>query len=324
MTNILQLRRGTTAQSDAFTGSIAEVTVDTDRNSLRVHDSVTQGGTELASLKTAIPLLPSAASVAGIDTFPVIQSGVARKATKTQILDGIANANISAGAAIALNKLATGALPTGITVASANLVDGTIVDADINASAEIAVSKLADGAARQLLQTDAAGTGVEWTDNVDVPGTLDVTGAATLDSTLTVVGATTLNGGLTMGDADDIVLGTATGTKIGTATTQKIGFYNVAPVVQPAAAAQAAAAAQTQDSVTDNTGGTTGTTLAAITAPAANATTSLTDDMTAVKNAIASIAAQLAKIKTDVANIKTLQDAERTALVNLGLMKGAA
>ena len=47
MANILQLRRGTTAQSDAFTGSIGEVTVDTDRNSLRVHDSVTQGGRDL-------------------------------------------------------------------------------------------------------------------------------------------------------------------------------------------------------------------------------------------------------------------------------------
>lgn len=71
-----------------------------------------------------------------------------------------------------------------------------IVNADISASAEIAVSKLADGAARQLLQTDAAGTGVEWTDNVDVPGTLDVTGAATLDSTLAVTGAATFAPGV--------------------------------------------------------------------------------------------------------------------------------
>ena len=239
-------------------------------------------------------------------------------------ISNIVNADINASAAVALSKLATGALPTGITVASANLVDGTIVDADVNASAEIAVSKLADGSARQLLQTDAAGTGVEWTSNVDVPGTLDVTGAAVLDSTLTVAGAATFNGSVTMGDADDIILATGTGTKIGTAVGQKLAFYNATPVVQPAAAAQAAAAAQTQDTVTDSTGGSVSTTLAAITAPAANATTSLTDDMTAVKNALASIAAQLAKIKTDVTNIKTLQDAERTALVNLGLIKGAA
>jgi hypothetical protein len=72
------------------------------------------------------------------------------------------------------------------TVTSAMIANSTVVDADISASAEIAVSKLADGAARQLLQTDAAGTGVEWTTNVDVPGTLDVTGTTTLDSTLSI------------------------------------------------------------------------------------------------------------------------------------------
>ena len=72
------------------------------------------------------------------------------------------------------------------TVTSTMIANGTIVDADINASAEIAVSKLADGAARQLLQTDAAGTGVEWTNNVDIPGTLDVTGATVLDGDLTI------------------------------------------------------------------------------------------------------------------------------------------
>lgn len=69
-----------------------------------------------------------------------------------------------------------------------------IVNADIAATAEIAVSKLADGTARQLLQTDAAGTGVEWTSNVDVPGTLDVTGAATFDGNVTVQGDLTVNG----------------------------------------------------------------------------------------------------------------------------------
>ena len=83
-------------------------------------------------------------------------------------------------------------------VTSAMIADGAIVNADINASAEIAVSKLANGSARQLLQTDVAGTGVEFTSNVDVPGTLDVTGAATLDSTLDVTGATTLTGATTV------------------------------------------------------------------------------------------------------------------------------
>jgi len=72
------------------------------------------------------------------------------------------------------------------TVTSVMIADGTVVNADISANAEIAVSKLADGSARQLLQTDAAGTGVEWTDDIDVPGTLDVTGIATFDNLISI------------------------------------------------------------------------------------------------------------------------------------------
>jgi hypothetical protein len=90
------------------------------------------------------------------------------------------------------------------------IADGTIVDGDISASAEIAVSKLADGSARKLLQTDAAGTGVEWASNVDIPGTLDVTGAATLDSTLAVAGDVTvpsINGGPISGTRNRIING---------------------------------------------------------------------------------------------------------------------
>jgi hypothetical protein len=69
-----------------------------------------------------------------------------------------------------------------------------IVNADISATAEIAVSKLANGTARQLLQTDAAGTGVEFASNIDVPGTLDVTGATTFDNNVIIQGDLTVNG----------------------------------------------------------------------------------------------------------------------------------
>ena len=79
-------------------------------------------------------------------------------------------------------------------VTSAMIADGAIVNADINASAEIAVSKLANGSARQLLQTASNGTDVEFTSNVDVPGTLDCTGAGTFDSTLTVTGVINADG----------------------------------------------------------------------------------------------------------------------------------
>jgi hypothetical protein len=72
----------------------------------------------------------------------------------TTITAGIIdNANINASAAIALSKLATGALPTAITVASANIVDGTIVNADINASAAIAGTKISPDFGSQTIVT---------------------------------------------------------------------------------------------------------------------------------------------------------------------------
>jgi hypothetical protein len=65
--------------------------------------------------------------------------------TSDKILDGtIVNADINASAAIDPSKLGSGALPTAITIASANIVDGTIVAGDIS-NATITAPKL-DGA----------------------------------------------------------------------------------------------------------------------------------------------------------------------------------
>ena len=92
---------------------------------------------------------------------------------------------------------------SGTVIVSGN---ASIVDADIAANAEIAVSKLADGAARQLLQTDAAGTGVEWASNIDIPGTLDVTGIATFDNAVTIAGDLTVNGTTTNINTQNLVV----------------------------------------------------------------------------------------------------------------------
>jgi len=133
----------------------------------------------------------------------------------------IVDADIGSGAAIALSKLATGALPTAITVASANLVDGTIVDADVSAAAAIAGTKVAPNFGSQAVVTT---------------GTLGA-------------GATTLGGALTLGN-NNIVAGTGAGTKIGTADTQKLGFFDATPIVQPAGADQAAVATTAATDVT--------------------------------------------------------------------------
>jgi len=55
MAKLLQLRRGTTSQHSSFTGAVGEVTVDTDKDTLVVHDGSTAGGFLVAS--TASPTL---------------------------------------------------------------------------------------------------------------------------------------------------------------------------------------------------------------------------------------------------------------------------
>lgn len=52
MSRQIQLRRGTSTEHATFTGAIGEVTMDTDLNTLRVHDGVTPGGVVLARQST--------------------------------------------------------------------------------------------------------------------------------------------------------------------------------------------------------------------------------------------------------------------------------
>lgn len=49
MAKQIQLRRGTTAENNGFTGAVGEVSVDTDKDVLVVHDGVTVGGFPVAA-----------------------------------------------------------------------------------------------------------------------------------------------------------------------------------------------------------------------------------------------------------------------------------
>ena len=47
MPTIVQFRRGTTAQNDAFTGSTGEISIDSTKDTIRIHDGSTAGGFEM-------------------------------------------------------------------------------------------------------------------------------------------------------------------------------------------------------------------------------------------------------------------------------------
>jgi hypothetical protein len=57
----IQLRRGTTSEHSTFTGLVGEVTVDTTKDTLVVHDGVTAGGYPLAKA--------SEVTAGGLDPF---------------------------------------------------------------------------------------------------------------------------------------------------------------------------------------------------------------------------------------------------------------
>jgi hypothetical protein len=60
----LQLRRGTTSEHSTFTGLVGEVTIDTTKDTVVVHDGTTAGGIPLAK--------ESAISEAGFNPFLLI------------------------------------------------------------------------------------------------------------------------------------------------------------------------------------------------------------------------------------------------------------
>ncbi len=80
MPNIqVQFRRGTTTQHSSFTGAAGEVTVDTDLDTLRVHDGSTAGGVRLAK-HSEIPTggggtVTSVDSGTGLTGGPITTSG---------------------------------------------------------------------------------------------------------------------------------------------------------------------------------------------------------------------------------------------------------
>ena len=133
MAKLLKLRRGTTTQHGSFTGAEGEVTVDTDKETLVVHDGSTAGGHPVAAEDMANV---SSASIAG------------RLGT-----DSIAVGKIAAGTLPSDVKVTDSNVSGNLTIESADIVDGTIVNADVNASAAIAGTKIAPVFGSQNIST---------------------------------------------------------------------------------------------------------------------------------------------------------------------------
>lgn len=112
MAKQIQLRRGTTTETTAFTGVVGEVTVDTNKDVLVVHDGITAGGFPVASRANAdgtISLIKKDGTSSGVinslglfnNTLTSTNTDQAATAAQVKILNDtkLTKADLASGAA---------------------------------------------------------------------------------------------------------------------------------------------------------------------------------------------------------------------------------
>jgi hypothetical protein len=192
MSTQVQYRRGTNAQNAAFTGALAEITVDTTNGTLRVHDGINAGGSNIATVAyvtAQIGALSANSISSGTSNVRVVSSG----GNVTTSVGGTANVLVitSTGANVAGYVTATGNITGGnfigtlngsganvTSISATNISSGTLAQARLaNASVTLGSTALTLGA------TVTTVAGLSSVTSTTFVGSL--TGAATTAGTVT-------------------------------------------------------------------------------------------------------------------------------------------
>jgi hypothetical protein len=176
---------GATNANKQFVQTTISPTLDTDPLVFTILNDLTIANSSVTNAKLAN--MP-ASRIKG-----TVTSGAPEDLTADQLITVVNSATSQINSARINLTPITGDIVVNASGVSA-ISSGAIVNADISATAEIAVSKLADGDARQLLQTSADGNGVEWADDIVIPGTFGVTGEATFSGNTTFASGVTVSG----------------------------------------------------------------------------------------------------------------------------------
>ena len=176
MPTVLQLRRGTTAEHSTFTGAEGEVTVNTTKDTMVVHDGSTQGGFEIA--------LADGTNFSG-DTDDISEGSTNLYYTDARVgsylTGGTSSASLttvttSGNGTIGGNLTVTGNFTVDGTTTTINSTTLTVDDKEVVLASGAADSAAADGAG---ISVDGAGasilydhTGTQW--GINKP--LEVTG----------------------------------------------------------------------------------------------------------------------------------------------------
>jgi hypothetical protein len=205
MATILQLRRGTTVQHSTFTGAVGEVTVDTTKDTVVVHDGTTAGGKPLA-------------------TEAYVTSAIQTKDNTDEITEGSTNLYFTttrardAFSASTGISITSGAISSTITQYTDALARGAVSVTDSGGDGSLAynsstgVITYTGPSATDVRAHISAGTGVTITDGAVAIGQAVGTGSnvtfndLTVSGNLTVSGTTTTVNTETINLADNIIL----------------------------------------------------------------------------------------------------------------------
>jgi len=123
----VQFRRGTTGETAVFIGAVGEVTVDTDINTVVVHDGSTAGGFSLARNDgTNLELSPGSLSSCALRFASDANTGIIRTGPDTMSLvtGGVARVTIdSSGTSTVTGNL----IVTGSITAQSGLIQGDVI-----------------------------------------------------------------------------------------------------------------------------------------------------------------------------------------------------
>ena len=153
MAKKLQLRRGTTSQHSSFTGAVGEVTVDTDKKVVVVHDGSTAGGVPLAKGTDVVAVIDEDDMSTDSATRPPSQQSVKAYAQPLDAdLTSLAGCQTGAAAALAaLTSTEVGILDGAtLTTTELNYVDGvtSAVQTQLDAKAALSNDNTWTGAQR--------------------------------------------------------------------------------------------------------------------------------------------------------------------------------
>jgi len=145
MAKLLKLRRGTTTQHSSFTGAEGEVTVDTDKETLVVHDGSTAGGHPVAAEDLANVSSSTIAGRLSNDSLAVSKIAAGTLPSDVKIQDANISGNLTIATADINNDAVTQAKIADDAVGGAQLVNGSVTSVAIGSDA-VTTAKIADQA----------------------------------------------------------------------------------------------------------------------------------------------------------------------------------